>query len=70
MMFTLIRLVEQGTDFVITLNVPHVPDPGNKREQTGQDLVSERQRAVKMMEEICREVLGKLEVKDWGLFDA
>lgn len=59
---TLIRLVEQDTDIVITLNVPSIPDSEGQQQQAADN--------EEMMESMCREVLTSFEIKNWELFDA
>ncbi|KAK4697108.1 hypothetical protein P7C71_g908, partial [Lecanoromycetidae sp. Uapishka_2] len=64
---TLIRLLEQNTDFVVTLNVPCVPSEIADSEGTAE---SRRQKVVQKMSEICKNILRSLEIKDWSLFGA
>ncbi|KAI4284583.1 MAG: hypothetical protein L6R38_001284 [Xanthoria sp. 2 TBL-2021] len=67
-MLTLIRLVAQSTDIVVTINIPHIP--GHQEPSDGEvnfeegkfgSLVEE---GVKIRDEVWR----SLEVRDWGLF--
>ncbi|KAL8854065.1 MAG: hypothetical protein Q9221_001188 [Calogaya cf. arnoldii] len=67
-LLTLIRLVAQSTDIVVTVNIPHIP--GHQEPSDGEvnfdegkfgSLVEE---GVKIRDEVWR----SLEVRDWGLF--
>ncbi|KAL8757858.1 MAG: hypothetical protein Q9184_004099 [Pyrenodesmia sp. 2 TL-2023] len=67
---TLIRLVPQSTDIVVTINIPHIqgeqePSDGAVNFEGGKygSLVEE---GVRVRDELWR----TLEVKDWGLFGA
>ena len=65
---TLIRLVEQSTDIVITFNVPHLADKtdGEIANQTGPETRQPKieQEAGKMYHQI----VTSFAIKDWGLF--
>ncbi|KAL8740834.1 MAG: hypothetical protein Q9190_006500 [Brigantiaea leucoxantha] len=67
-LLTLIRLVPQLTDLVITINIPHIPGHQESNEpvdfEQGQlgSLVEDGRR-------IRDEIWRTLEIKDWGLFD-
>ncbi|KAF2259981.1 Mog1p/PsbP-like protein [Lojkania enalia] len=59
----LLRLKEQGTDIVITVNVPHYP---------GEYVKVAEGEATQMMEDgetVKKRVLETFDVKDWGLFE-
>ncbi|WPH04280.1 Hypothetical protein R9X50_00716900 [Acrodontium crateriforme] len=65
-LLTMVRLVEVETDFLVVVNVPHVP---GEFEEGSVDAVTGKmgpllERAVAIREK----VLGTLEVRDWGLF--
>ncbi len=56
MYVTLIRLLEQAADIVITLNVPTIPEsPGTRNEA--------------MMREMVSKLGASFEIKDWNLFN-
>jgi hypothetical protein len=63
---TLIRLVDQKTDMLVTINVPHVP---GSYEAGSVDL--ERGQMGPLLEQAGRwreRVLESFEVREWGLF--
>ena len=60
--FTVIRLVEQTTDIVITLNVPHFVD-GLEGEATQQEVEQAN-------ENTYRQILTSFAIKDWDLFSS
>lgn len=59
----LLRLKEQRTDIMVTVNVPHYPGeyvpvgPGEKTE------------LMRVGEEVRDRVVGSFEVREWGLFE-
>ncbi|KAL8784454.1 MAG: hypothetical protein Q9213_003977 [Squamulea squamosa] len=65
---TLIRLVGQSTDILVTVNIPHIP--GHQEPSDGEVNFDEGkfgtlvEEGVKIRDEVWR----SLEVKDWGLF--
>ncbi|KAL8932525.1 MAG: hypothetical protein Q9216_006798 [Gyalolechia sp. 2 TL-2023] len=67
---TLIRLVPQATDIVVTINIPHIP---GQQEPSDDGAVNfEQGKFGSLVEEGVRirdEVWRTLQVKDWGLFD-
>ncbi|KAL2057800.1 hypothetical protein ABVK25_002184 [Lepraria finkii] len=71
---TLIRLVEQSTDIVITLNVPHIPNETNPEDPVAGDdeavrkQLNERTEKAVLMKEAWEMVVGSVEVRDWSLF--
>ncbi|ORY15830.1 hypothetical protein BCR34DRAFT_558141 [Clohesyomyces aquaticus] len=58
----LLRLKEQTTDIVITVNVPHYPDDYVKAG------VGEATQLMKDGEVVKQKILDSFEIKDWGLF--
>ncbi|KAL8732165.1 MAG: hypothetical protein Q9166_002912 [cf. Caloplaca sp. 2 TL-2023] len=65
---TLIRLVPQSTDIVVTINIPHIP--GHQEPSDG-EVKFEEGKFGSLVEEGLRikdEVWKSLEVRDWGLF--
>jgi hypothetical protein len=61
--------VEQSTDIVITLNVPHIPgETQREAEVSGGEEGSEKSETAVRMKEAWEGVVGSLEVRDWGLF--
>ncbi|KAK0516879.1 hypothetical protein JMJ35_000034 [Cladonia borealis] len=72
--FTLIRLVEQGTDIIVTLNVPHIPgETEDENNNTGdkEGVVAKRKiEREKHMTEAWEGIVKSLEVRDWSLFGA
>lgn len=80
---TLIRLVSQSTDLVITMNLPHIPAETSTENGVGasgtslggnQDsLDANGGRLGSSVEEgivVRDEVLKTLQIHDWGLFEA
>ncbi|KAK3173614.1 hypothetical protein OEA41_006946 [Lepraria neglecta] len=71
---TLIRLVEQSTDIVITLNVPHIPseteaeDPAAGDGDAVRKQLNERTERAVLMKETWEMVVGSVEIRDWSLF--
>jgi hypothetical protein len=59
----LLRLQEQGTDIVITINVPHY---AGEYVQAGSP--GEKTQLMKEGEAVTKKILETFEVKDWGLF--
>lgn len=71
--FTLIRLVEQGTDIVVTLNVPHIPGETEDENNAGdkEELVAkQKMEREKQMTEAWEGIMTSLQVRDWSLFGA
>ncbi|KAI4097186.1 MAG: hypothetical protein LQ344_000596 [Seirophora lacunosa] len=65
---TLIRLIPQATDVVVTINIPHIP---GQQEPSDPTVDFEQGKFGSLVEEGVRirdEVWKSLEVKDWGLF--
>ena len=58
----LLRLKEQGTDIMITVNVPHYP---GEYEKAG---TGEKTALMKESDEVAKKVLETFAIKDWGLF--
>ena len=70
LLLTLVRLEDQTTDLVITVNVPHILS-GTTGSQELKDINLPAGRLGKLLEtgaEIRDRILSTLEVKDWGLF--
>jgi hypothetical protein len=59
----LLRLKEQGTDIMITINIPHYKNEYEKAEE------GEETRLMKDSKVVREKVLETFEVKEWGLFD-
>ncbi|KAL1602798.1 hypothetical protein SLS60_006219 [Paraconiothyrium brasiliense] len=58
----LLRLKEQGTDIMITINVPHYP---GEYEEAG---AGEKTALMRDGDEIAKKVLESFDIKEWGLF--
>ena len=56
MILTLVRLVEQATDIVITFNIPTIPDSSEAQDES-------------VAREIISKVVTSFEIKDWNLFN-
>ena len=71
---TLIRLVEQSTDIVITLNVPQIPSETEAEGPAAGDgdavrkQLNERTERAVLMKEAWEMVVGSVEIRDWSLF--
>jgi hypothetical protein len=59
----LLRLKEQGTDIMITINSPHYPGEYEKPAEG-----SEQTQLMQAVGIVKEKILETLEVKDWGLF--
>lgn len=59
----LLRLKEQGTDLMVSVNIPHYPDEYEKPKQ------GEATRLMKDSETVKDRILESFEIKDWGLFE-
>lgn len=60
----LLRLKEQGTDIMITINIPHYTREYQKAtEEDGQTQLMKDSKAIR------EKVLESFEIKEWGLFD-
>ena len=66
-LLTLARLVDRGTDLLITVNVPHVVAQGYLREEVelGEGKLGP---LLERADRIRERVVKSFEVKDWGLF--
>jgi hypothetical protein len=60
----LLRLKEQSTDIMISINIPHYPGEYEKPAQEDGETVLMRESVA-----IRERVLGSFEVKEWGLFE-
>lgn len=59
----LLRLKEQGTDILVTINIPHYRGEYEKPSQEGQETKLMKDSAV-----VKEKVLESLQIKDWNLF--
>ncbi|KAF2769113.1 Mog1p/PsbP-like protein [Teratosphaeria nubilosa] len=65
-LLTMVRLVQQKTDLIVAINVPHVPGNYDKAEV---DPASGKQgKLLHEAEEIRKQVMETFEVIDWSLF--
>ena len=65
--------MEQGTDIVVTLNVPHIPGETEDEDKTGdkEEVVAKQKiEREKQMTEAWDGIVKSLEVRDWSLFGA
>ena len=63
--------MEQGTDIVVTLNVPHIPGETEDENSAGgnEGIVAEQKvEREKQMTEAWEGIVTSLEVRDWSLF--
>lgn len=60
----LLRLKEQGTDIMITINIPHYAGEYEKAEEEGKPT-----RLMLDSGAVRERVLESFEIKEWGLFD-
>ena len=63
--------MEQGTDIVITLNVPHIPGETEDEDKTGDKkevIAKQKMERAKQMTEVWEAIVKSLEVRDWSLF--
>ncbi|KAH9826379.1 Ran-interacting Mog1 protein [Teratosphaeria destructans] len=65
-LLTMVRLVQQETDLIIAINVPHVP--GNYDEVEVDPASGKQGRLLHEAEEIRKQVMETFEIKDWTLF--
>lgn len=61
----LLRLKEQGTDLMISVNIPHYPGEYEMPEE-GMGHVTQ---LMKDSEKVKSRILETFEIKDWGLFE-
>jgi hypothetical protein len=59
-----LRLKEQDTDVMVSINVPHYPGEYEKAEQQGGETKLMRDSMV-----LREKVLESFDVKEWGLFE-
>jgi hypothetical protein len=59
----LLRLGEQGTDIMVTINIPHYKDEYEKADEGQETTLMKGSKAVR------DKVLETFEVKDWSLLD-
>lgn len=62
----LIRLKEQKTDIVVTVNVPHLPNSYDENEMTPEE--GKLGPLMESASKVKERVLDTFEVKDFGLF--
>ena len=60
----LLRLKEQGTDVIISINIPHYPGEYTKAQSEGGETQLMRESGA-----VREGVLQSFEIKDWGLFE-
>lgn len=60
----LLRLKEQGTDIMVTINIPHYPGEYGKAEKEG-----EKTKLMRDSELVKERVLQTFKIQDWGLFE-
>lgn len=63
--------MEQGTDIVVTLNVPHIPGETEGENNAGdrEEIVAKQKiEREKQTTEAWEGILTSLEVRDWSLF--
>jgi len=65
-LLTLVRLVEQNTDIVITINVPHVANEYDKAAVDPAKAIYGT--LLNAAIEYRRKILESFEIKDWDLF--
>lgn len=61
----LLRLREQGTDLMISVNIPHYPGEYEKPKEGEGNLTQ----LMKSSERIRDAIYETFEIKDWGLFE-
>ena len=66
--FTLIRLVEQGTDIVITLNTPQFAGKTDGHILKGTEAGTRRQDTEQEAENVYHQIVTSFKIKDWELF--
>ena len=66
--FTLIRLVEQSTDLVITFNVPHLVGEMNRQIANETEAETRQPSSEQGAGKIHHQIVTSFAVRDWGLF--
>lgn len=66
--FTLIRLVEQSTDVVITLNTPHLAGETDDQNRTGTEVATRQQETEQEAGKMYHQIVTSFTIKDWGVF--
>ncbi|KAH6637681.1 hypothetical protein C7974DRAFT_146281 [Boeremia exigua] len=61
----LLRLKEQGTDLMVSVNIPHYPGEYEKS-KNGEDEVTPLMKEGELMKD---KILESFEIKEWGLFE-
>ncbi|KAF1946609.1 Mog1p/PsbP-like protein [Clathrospora elynae] len=60
----LLRLKEQGTDILVTINIPHYPGEYEKASEEGGQT-----QLMKDSADVREKVLKSFEIKEWGIFE-
>lgn len=66
--FTLIRLVEQSTDIVITLNVPYLARDTDGQTSNGTEAGTTQREMEQEVRDMYHQIVTSFAIKDWGLF--
>ena len=66
--FTLIRLVEQSTDLVITFNVPHLADEMNGQIANETEAETRPPNCEQGAGKLYYQIVMSFAIRDWGLF--
>lgn len=61
----LLRLKEQGTDLMISVNIPHYTGEYEKPEDGGEGVTQ----LMKDSEKVKERILETFDIKEWGLFE-
>ena len=61
----LLRLKEQGTDMMISVNIPHYPGEYEKPNDGGEGVTQ----LMRDSEKIKERILETFDIKEWGLFE-
>ena len=61
----LLRLKEQGTDLMISVNIPHYTGEYEKHEDGGEGVTQ----LMKDSEKVKERILETFDIKEWGLFE-
>ena len=66
--FTLIRLVEQSTDIVITFNVPHLAGDTNGQIADETEAETRQPKIEQGAGNMYHQIVTSFAIRDWGLF--
>lgn len=66
--FTLIRLVEQSTDIVISLNIPHLAGETEGHQSNGTEAGTAQRNTEQEAENMFNGIVTSFSINDWGLF--